>query len=420
MCIFCEKAKSELDGNLTAAQKREIESCVDLQERRIRATILTGFLGAGKTTFLNFVLKSLGHGRRIAVVQNEFGKVPIDDQLMLLEKSAAETIVMPNGCLCCRVRGDLVDALRRLADAPETLAAEASGGQKLDSLLIECSGLSEVLPVAQTFFSDPFVQASFKLDSVVCVCDAASFDQLEGGVASEGAAGADVAQLLREQLAISDVCLLNKCDLVDSAQRDQVSSRIREVNPAVRVVPCRHGKVNLAQVLQVNSFSLDGAISLDAHFLTSDADHGDGHGEGHDHGHGREEHPHAHSAMSSLGLEIAEAIERSALEDWLRSVVERLGQDLIRLKGVLRQHGEASCLVVQGVGGHIDVSDASDLQPATSRLVIIGRVSDWGLRKELQDGFLALGAASAKQGPGSRAFQPPDRMSASKLRAEGG
>eukprot|EP00439_Symbiodinium_sp_Y106_P045042 s2164_g5.t1 len=182
--------------------------------------------------------------------------------------------------------------------------------------------------------------ASFKLDSVVCVCDAASFDQLEGGVASEGAAGADVAQLLREQLAISDVCLLNKCDLVDSAQRDQVSSRIREVNPAVRVVPCRHGKVNLAQVLQVNSFSLDGAISLDAHFLTSDADHGHGHGEGHDHGHGREEHPHAHSAMSSLGLEIAEAIERSALEDWLRSVVERLGKDLIRLKGVLRQHGE--------------------------------------------------------------------------------
>ncbi|CAE7938203.1 yjiA, partial [Symbiodinium necroappetens] len=83
MCIFCEKAKGELDGNLTAAQKREIESCVDLQERRIRATILTGFLGAGKTTFLNFVLKSLGHGRRIAVVQNEFGKVPIDDQLML-------------------------------------------------------------------------------------------------------------------------------------------------------------------------------------------------------------------------------------------------------------------------------------------------------------------------------------------------
>ncbi|CAE7585217.1 yjiA [Symbiodinium natans] len=112
MCIFCEKAKGELSGNLTAAQKREIESCVELQERRIRATILTGFLGAGKTTFLNFVLKSLGHGKRIAVVQNEFGKVPVDDQLMLLEQSAAETIVMPNGCLCCRVRGDLVEALR--------------------------------------------------------------------------------------------------------------------------------------------------------------------------------------------------------------------------------------------------------------------------------------------------------------------
>ncbi|CAJ1377482.1 unnamed protein product [Effrenium voratum] len=130
------KAKNELGGGLTAAQKREAEACVSLQEQRVPATILTGFLGAGKTTFLNFVLKSLGHGQKIAVVQNEFGAVPVDDQLMLLEQSAAETIVMPNGCLCCRVRGDLVEALRRLAE-------KGDESKRMDALLVECSGLSE-------------------------------------------------------------------------------------------------------------------------------------------------------------------------------------------------------------------------------------------------------------------------------------
>lgn len=374
MCIFCEKAKNELSG-LTPEQIREAEACVQLQEQRIPATILTGFLGAGKTTFLNFVLKSLGHGQRIAVVQNEFGSVPIDDQLMLLEKSASETIVMPNGCLCCRVRGDLVEALRRLAGDSET--GETRDGKPLDSLLVECSGLSEVLPVAQTFFTDPFVQASFRLDSVVCVCDASNFDQLEGG-------GSELAQLLREQLAISDVCLLNKCDLIDAAQRDQVSQRIRKVNPGARVVPCRQGKVNLGQVLKVNSFSLDGAISVDAHFLGQNDDHGSHGSHGHSHGYAR---PHAHSIMSSLGMESFSAVGRDALEEWLKMVVERLGKDLIRMKGVLKS-SESGSLVVQGVGGHIDVSEV-DRNSSSSRLVIIGRVAD-ELRSELQESFQAL------------------------------
>jgi len=263
-----------------------------------------------------------------------------------------------------------------------------------------------VLPVAQTFFADPFVQASFKLDSVVCVCDASNFELLEGGNSEmEGTAGSDVANLLREQLALSDVCLLNKCDLINSSQRDGVAARLRKVNPGIQVVPCRHGKVNLGQVLKVNSFSLDGAMSLDAHFLSSESE---GHGHGHEdgHGHGHEESSgtsHAHAAMSSLGLEMPDAVTREPLEAWLRSVVERLGNDLIRLKGVLRCRGDQVKelrLVVQGVGGHIDITEASDDSPAASvsnsRLVIIGRVSDWTMRMELKEGFLALAAGSAK------------------------
>ncbi|CAJ1354518.1 unnamed protein product [Effrenium voratum] len=111
----------------------------------------------------------------------------------------------------------------------------------------------------ETCDRDDPLQAAFRLDGVVCVCDASTFEELEG----DSAAGEDVARLLREQLAISDVCLLNKCDLIDAARRDLVSERVRKVNPSTRVVPCRQGKVNLAQVLKVNSFSLDGALSLE-------------------------------------------------------------------------------------------------------------------------------------------------------------
>lgn len=407
MCIFCEKAQAQLQGGfLTAAQKREAEQCDQLREKRIRATILTGFLGAGKTTFLNFVLKSLGHGRRIGVVQNEFGSVSVDDQLMLVERSEAEVITMPNGCLCCRVRGDMVEALKKLAERPADGAAlgQEDGAPALDNLIIECSGLSEVVPVAQTFFADPFVQASFQLDGVICVCDAANFESFEGGSESEGIAGADVARLVREQLSISDVCLLNKCDLIDAARRDSIGARIRELNPSVKVVPCRHGKVNLGQVLKVNSFSLENVLSLDAHFLNTeespDDDHG--HGDGHGHGHDDEGHeptPHAHADFGSVGLQVDAAIDPERLKEWLRGVVEKHGDRLVRIKGVLRSTtAPRGLLIVQGVGGHIEVGEeeapSDGSAPGLSRLVLIGRLLDFALHAELRAGFHELAKAA--------------------------
>jgi len=415
MCIFCERAANDLAEGLTPSQKRQIEQCERLRERRVRATILTGFLGAGKTTFLNFVLKSLGHGQKIGVVQNEFGIVSVDDQLMLVEKSEAEVVVMPNGCLCCRVRGDLVEALRRLAQR-RLPGADAAGAAEvpLDGLLIECSGLSEVLPVAQTFFADPYVQASYQLDGVLCVCDAGNFEALEGNGKDVGTAGPEVSRLLREQLAISDVCLLNKCDLVDSTQRDKIGTRVRAVNPAIKVVPCRHGKVNLGQVLKINSFSLESALSLDAHFLEdkgAPVGHAaGGHGHGHGHGHGREEQgvdeSHAHASFASLGIEVDGAVDLEALKAWLRSVVEKHGDSLVRVKGVLRTAGSSARVIVQGVGGHIEVNEEAE-QPAASgatarsRLVFIGRFAGAALREELRAGF--LGTVASAQDPASQA-----------------
>jgi len=402
MCIFCEKAQAQLaaEGGLTAAQRREAEQCESLRERRVRATIVTGFLGAGKTTFLNFVLQSW-HGKRIGVVQNEFGNVSVDDQLMLVERSQTEVITMPNGCLCCRVRGDMVDALRRLALRPESTEGAAGEGLALDNLIIECSGLSEVIPVAQTFFADPWVQGSFSLDGVVCVCDAGTFESLEGGGVVEGVAGADVAKLLREQLSISDICLLNKCDMVDSSRRDHLSARIKSLNPSIKVVPCRQGKVNLGQVLKLNAFSLEGVLSLDAHFLNGTgaaSGHGGGHGGGHGdgHAHSHEAREHTHTAFGSVGIEVHRAIDVEALRAWLRDVVTSHGDKLVRIKGIIRTAVELEAFaVVQGVGGHIELNEGapkpSGPGPAAGgRLVLIGRLLSGPLEKELREGFDAL------------------------------
>mmetsp|Transcript_167348 Transcript_167348/g.321451 ORF Transcript_167348/g.321451 Transcript_167348/m.321451 type:complete len:429 (+) Transcript_167348:82-1368(+) len=391
MCIFCEKAQAQLADGITPSQKREVEQCERLRELRVKATILTGFLGSGKTTFLNFVLKSLKHGQRIAVVQNEFGSVSIDDHLMPVERSNTEVVVMPNGCLCCRVRGDLVDALRRLAE--RTVSGAPAGEEalpQLDGLIIECSGLSEVAPVAQTFFADPYVQASYRLDGVVCVCDAANFEAFDD---SE-----DIGRLLREQLALSDVCLLNKCDLVDSRRRDQLAAKIRTVNPATKVVPCRHGKVNLAQVLKIGSFSLETALSLDVHFLGQDVDNsGHGHGAvGHGDPHSDAGHEHTHHSFGSIGLEVDDDINITAFQEWMRGIVERHGPSLIRIKGVLRT--DKGRVILQGVAGHIDMGEpveaASSSEAASrSRLVFIGRL-DFRLSAELRAGFLSTAASA--------------------------
>jgi len=404
MCIFCERAQAQLADGITPSQIREAEQCERLQERRVKATILTGFLGAGKTTFLNFVLGSLKHGQRVAVVQNEFGSVSVDDQLMPVERSNTEVVVMPNGCLCCRVRGDLVDALRRLAArtlgssppvAPEVAAPGASEDAlpPLDGLIIECSGLSEVAPVAQTFFADPYVQASYRLDGVVCVCDSANFEACEDG---------EVGTLLREQLALSDVCLLNKCDLIDSKRRDALGAKIRAVNPGTKVVPCRHGKVNLTQVLKIGSFSLETALALDPHFLDGGgaAGHGDG---GHGHGedmHDDSNHGHVHNAFGSIGIEIDGEIDLNAFRAWMRGVVEQHGSALMRVKGVLRTAGKRA--IVQGVGGHIEIGEEADAAGAgaagASRLVFIGRL-DFKLSADLRAGFASTAASAVAAAP---------------------
>lgn len=388
MCIFCERAANQiLTGELPGDVRRAAERCEVLRNSRILATILTGFLGSGKTTFLNYVMRA-PHGKRIGVIQNEFGAVSIDDQLMPTIKSDenAAVILMPNGCICCRVRGDLVEALKSLADTSQEL--------RLDAVIIECSGLSEVAPVAQTFFADASVQAKYTLDSVLCVCDAQMLQRASTGQLQDKV----VETLLAEQMSLADVCLLNKCDKVNATERDQLVKWLGSRNPSARVLPCRQGKVNLAQVLNVNAFSLDNAISLDKHFLEDgDRSHSsqNGHGHGHEEGQGHG-HEHAHSHFNSVGLRSTEEMDGPALNEWLKAAILENSKEIIRIKGVINVKGEERRKVIQGVHGTCETGpeseDATITNPQESRLVLIGRIH-FALAASLQEGFAACTAS---------------------------
>src|SRR5271156_2091045 len=228
----------------------------------IPVTVITGFLGAGKTTLLNRILTER-HGRRIAVIENEFGEVGVDHQLVI--QSDEEIFELNNGCICCRVRGDLIRILAKLCQRRD----------KFDYVLIETTGMADPGPVAQTFFTDEEVKESFRLDGIVTVVDAKHvglhFDDMRE---------------VREQIGFADVILLNKEDLVSPADFVALEQRIRKMNPMAKIYRTEECDIALDKVLNIGGFDLQRALQLEPDFLEA---------AGHDHAHEHEhEHDHEH------------------------------------------------------------------------------------------------------------------------------
>jgi G3E family GTPase len=335
--------------------------------QKIPVTVLTGYLGAGKTTLLNRIL-SENHGKKYAVIVNEFGEIGIDNDLII--GADEEVFEMNNGCVCCTVRGDLVRILDGLM--------KRKG--KFDAIIVETTGLADPAPVAQTFFVDEDVQKNARLDAVVTVADAKWLaDRLKD------------APEAKNQIAFADVIVLNKTDLVSKAELAEVEARIRGINPYAKLHRTERCKVALSDVLERGAFDLDRILEIEPDFLEAGDDH-DHHG--HDHGHDHHHHDHGHGLkhyhdeeMQSLSLRSDKPLDPTKFMPWLQDLVASEGQKILRSKGILAFHDDDDRYVFQGVHMMLEGDHQRKWkqdEPRQSRLVFIGRELPEQL---IRDGF---------------------------------
>jgi len=324
---------------------------------KIPVTLLTGYLGAGKTTLLNRIL-SEPHGKKYAVIVNEFGEIGIDNDLVV--GADEEVFEMNNGCICCTVRGDLI----RIIDG----LMKRKG--KFDAIIVETTGLADPAPVAQTFFVDENVGKQTKLDAVVTVADAKWLkDRLKD------------APEAKNQIAFADVILLNKTDLVDEAGLKEIEARIRGINPYAKLHRTQRSQIALDEVLGQNAFDLDRILDIEPQFLEAEDDHDHhdhNHGDGHDHhhhDHGGLKHYHDEE-MQSLSFRTDKPLSPDKFFPWMQQLVAEDGPSILRCKGILSFKDDPERFVLQGVHMILDGDhqrEWKDGEKRESRLVFIGR-----------------------------------------------
>ncbi len=395
---------------------------VNANSAKTPVTVLTGFLGAGKTTLLNRILTEK-HGRRIAVIENEFGEIGIDNDLVL--SSNEEIFEMNNGCICCTVRGDLIRTITKLMRRKD----------RFDYILIETTGLADPGPVLQTFFMDEDIRQHTRLDGLVTVVDAKHYDQhMQDG------------RECAEQIAFADVVILSKTDLVDKPDVRGIEAAIRSINTRARIVPATRGSTDIDALLNIGGFDLESALEREPAFLSEDASHTHDHAHDHDHDHDHDDHDHAHdhahahghahhhahgepghvcddhchhdhdhdhdhdhahahdhdhahahahddghehghnhirshvhdTEVGSVGIELEGDFDAAKLEVWLRTLLMEEGKDIFRSKGILAVRGSDKRLIFQGVHMTMDAAEGKPWgdAPRISRMVFIGRNLD--------------------------------------------
>jgi len=341
---------------------------------KIPVTVLTGYLGAGKTTLLNRILTE-DHGKRYAVIVNEFGEIGIDNDLVV--GADEDVFEMNNGCVCCTVRGDLIRVVAGL------MKRQRPGKPAFDAIIVETTGLADPGPVAQTFFVDEDVKAKTQLDSVTALVDA-----------KHVMARLDDSKEAREQVAFADRIILNKVDLASEEELAEVERRLRKLNPLAPITRAERANVPLDQVLGLGGFDLGRILDINPEFANpAHGEEGHVHDEhcGHDHGHDHHDHDHDHGHshgarghaheddIKGISLSLERPMEGARFTAWLDKLLGEQGQNILRAKGIIDVHGEDRRLVFQAV--HMILE--GDLQREWganerrwSRAVFIGRDLD--------------------------------------------